>query len=279
MNKTDDSKTAVIVIADLHINSSVSLCPPTVQLDDGGTYTSSRTQHWLWRSWLDFIKQVVIDTEGYRNILVINGDLGELDTKRRSNQIITPNKSTIQTMVYDTLLPILDHVNDTLVIRGTGAHEGKSSWLEEAIAHDIEAIPYSDSIASHWHFRGVCSGVKFDIAHHTNGSRLPWGKGSNALKLAAQTVWHYRVSRKVDPPDIVIRSHNHQYSDSGGNFETLAVCTPSWTTATEFYYRIGLENVLADIGGLVFFCDNGKYSMKKYLFEPKEARRVWAIKL
>jgi hypothetical protein len=118
-----------------------------------------------------------------------------------------------------------------------------------------------------------------DIAHHNSSSKLPWSKGNNSIKLAAQTVWNYRVSRKADPPHVIIRSHNHSYSDSGGNYESFAVHTPAWTTATEYYYRIGLENVLADVGGLIFFCDSGKYTMKKYMYEPKEARRVWSNNL
>ena len=42
------------VTSDLHAGSTVALCPPKVQLDDGGKYEASKAQLWLWECWLDF---------------------------------------------------------------------------------------------------------------------------------------------------------------------------------------------------------------------------------
>jgi len=274
------SRTALIVVSDLHVNSSLAICPPTVNLDDGGSYHASRTQSWLWRCWLDFAAQVDRDYKDYRKVLVINGDLGELDTMKRSVQLITLNKATIQRMVWDTIDPIAQNVDQMLFTRGTAAHTGKSSWLEEATAQDSSvSIRQSDDVASHWHYRGVCEGVRLDIAHHAHTGGQPWAKGGGALRLAAKTVWHYRVDRKQEPPHITIRSHNHQYSDSGSNFETFAFFTRAWTSATEYLYRIGQENSLADIGGHVIACEDGKWTKKDYKYEPREARQVWKLTL
>jgi hypothetical protein len=44
----------LVLTGDLHVNSTVALCPPTVELDDGGTYHHSRTQAWIWNRWIDF---------------------------------------------------------------------------------------------------------------------------------------------------------------------------------------------------------------------------------
>jgi hypothetical protein len=273
-------KTALIVVSDLHINSEVAICPPIVNKDDGNSHHAGRTQMWLWRSWQSFWNQVRNDYQGYRKILVCNGDLGELDTAKRSVQLITLNKATILKMVLDTLEPALDVVDAQLFTRGTAAHTGKSAWLEEAIADDLkDTISPTDKIASWWHYRGVCEGVRLDIAHHASAGGKPWAKGGGALRLASQVVWHYRVDRGADPPHVVIRSHNHQYSDSGGNFETFAFFTRAWTSATEYVFRIGQENSLADVGGHVIACEDGKWSKKDYTFEPREARRVWAMKL
>jgi hypothetical protein len=275
-------KTALIIVSDLHINSTVALCTPTVNLDDGGTYHASRTQTWLWRCWLDFVDQVYKDYQGYRKILIINGDLGELDTQRRSLQLVSLNKATITNLVIDTIEPLVSITDLQLFIRGTAAHTGKSAWLEESIAMDtlktIRPNPGHEP-ASHWHYRGVCEGVKVDIAHHANAGGDPWRKGNAALRLAARTIWHYRVARKVDPPNIVMRSHNHQYSDSGGNYETFAFFTRAWTAATEYLYRIGQENSIADIGGHVITCEDGKWAKRDYAYEPKEARQVWKLTL
>jgi hypothetical protein len=121
----------------MHTNSTVGICPPVINLDDGGTYRSSPVQRWLWECWLDQVERVKrIDAS--RKVLILNGDLGELDTKRRSTQLISANKAVIQAMVTDTLAPLVDVVDDVIVIRGTMAHTGKGGWLEESIAADLD---------------------------------------------------------------------------------------------------------------------------------------------
>lgn len=100
-------KTAIIAFGDTHINSTVALCTPKVQLDDGGTYHASRGQRWLWDMWLEYIAWAKDMTDGYKRAVLINGDLAELDTKRRSNQIITANKATIQATIRDVLDPLM----------------------------------------------------------------------------------------------------------------------------------------------------------------------------
>jgi hypothetical protein len=271
------TKTAVITIADLHSNSSLALCPPNINLDDGGTHHHSRIQSWLWRSWLDFCFQIDRDTKGMRKILVLNGDLGELDTMKRSVQLISLNKSTILNIVTETLEPILNIVDSVLVIRGTAAHEGKSSWLEETIAKDIGAISQTESIFSWWHYRGTCEGVRLDIAHHASKSSNPFSKGYGAIRVASRMQRYYQRMKAL-PPHVAVRSHNHEYEDSGGNYETFVYFTPAWTIKTEYALRIGLENALSDIGGVVIYCENGQYQTKKYSYEPKETK-IWKLTL
>src|SRR5512139_2836879 len=99
--------TLLVVISDLHINSTVAVCPPTVNLDDGGSYHATPAQRWLWECWKDAWRKIREQAAGRRVVLLINGDLGELDTKRRSNQLITVNKSTIQSIILETLEPAL----------------------------------------------------------------------------------------------------------------------------------------------------------------------------
>jgi hypothetical protein len=260
----------------LHINSTVAICPPVVQLDDGGSYTSSRTQRWLWKCWLDFWARVQEDAGGYRKILVINGDLGELDTKRRSVQIITANKSTILNTVRDVLQPA--SWDALYIVRGTRAHVGKSAWLEEEIGKDLMAQPSDKDIASWWQIRASVEGVRFDISHHASMGRLPWNRTNSAVKMASETIWNYMVERRAEPPNIVIRSHNHIYVDAAVN-GTHSYFTPAWTASTEFAYRIGFENTIANVGGLVFLCENGEYIMKHYKYIPDRERRVWQLKL
>ena len=124
-------KTAIIITSDQHINSTLALCPPRVQLDDGGTYIASPTQRWIWEMSNEFTEWAKDIARGYKPVAVFNGDLGELDTKKRTNQLISLNKATILNMITETLEPLTSWVDACYFIRGTPAHVGKSSWLEE----------------------------------------------------------------------------------------------------------------------------------------------------
>ena len=50
----------IAVVSDLHCGSTVGLHPPEeTPLDDGGAYTPSKAQGWLWSHWLAYWKRVM----------------------------------------------------------------------------------------------------------------------------------------------------------------------------------------------------------------------------
>src|SRR3990167_4425730 len=271
-------KTALIITADKHVNSTVAICPPVVNLDYGGTYHATRTQREFYDYWLDFIQRAKELTTGYRRVGVVNGDLGELDTKKRSIQLITLNKATIQRMIIDVLEPELAILDAVYIMRGTAAHTGKSSWLEEAIANDIDiTVRESEGAASWWHYRGLADRVRVDLAHHAPLGSSPTTKYNGANALAWKTLWYYNVRRKQPAPHLVIRSHNHTRADSFDNFECRALFTPCWTALTEHGYRSGYENEIPDIGGYVILCDGEDYQVKKINYQLSAGRRLWKL--
>ncbi len=179
-------------------------------------------------------------------------------------------------IVRDVLEPAL--WDSLYIVRGTRAHEGRSSWLEEEIGKDMNSIPSDKDIASWWQIRAVVNGVRFDMAHHAFMGRLPWTKTNAAVRMASETIWNYMVDRKADPPDVVVRSHNHTYIEAAVN-GTKVYFTPAWTAMNEYGYRVGYENTLASIGGMVFFCEDGKYRHKLYRYTPEKEKRVWSMKI
>lgn len=249
---------AVIVVSDLHVNSTTAVCQRSFNLDDGGSYHASPLQRGLLNSFRQFVRDVKELTKGYRRIVIFNGDVGELDTKRRSIQLITLNKSNVLRMVIDVAEPLINIADAIAVIRGTPAHTGKSSWLEEELARDLDSnliIPSTSDIYSHYHFVRKIGGVRFDITHHARMSQMRHTQKAYAIRMALDTMDKYKDRGQI-PPDVVIRSHNHRRADSGLNWPTFAMYTPSWQLPNQYVYRIGAENDAVDIGGDVFLCTN-----------------------
>jgi hypothetical protein len=231
-------------------------------LDDGGQYHPSKGQRWLWNNWLKFWEAVPKNSW-----VVINGDLADKDYKLRGYQNITRNPATIQRMIVDTMQPALDKAERVFVIRGTGAHTGKSANLEEEFGKDIGAERTPDGLYSWWTLCLECEGVLFDIAHHVGMGRRPWTAANSLNSLAAEIMIQYHCSRL---PDVALRSHNHHFGETGLNYPVRVVATPAWQLPTEYAARISA--IPADIGGILFECQGGKYKMDVRRYAPERTR-------
>lgn len=275
-NNPKPTKTALIWLSDTHSNSTIGLCHPSVTLDDGNEYKLNRAQRQLWEAYLDFLAWTKDLTAGYRRVGVLGGDMVEGDTKGRSTQLMSRNQADVLKIAQKTLEPALDLFDLTIAIRGTEAHVGASGNLEEILANDITNIHKENGVSSHYHVRKVFSGVRTDLAHHTGMGGKPWTEKNAANALAALVRYEYTTMNQPEP-HYVVRGHTHRWADSGENFAPLtAIIAPSWCLKTSYVYRIGGENKLSTIGGLVILCENGVGRHVRKIYEFEKARKVWA---
>lgn len=259
--------TVLAIVSDLHCNSTVALCPPVINLDDGGTYKASEQQRWIWRQWRLFWG-MVNEARADRLIVILNGELAD-DNRHATTQLVTRNPADMMRLSIECLRPMLDIAPDAIyVTRGTEAHSGASAWLDEAIAKDIGAVPSLPDVSSHWQLRLKVDGVRLDVAHHPpgGGGRLPWTRANYANRLAIQA-WMEAAMSKEKPPDLYIRGHVHAPGDSYETQPTRAVILPSWQLTTSYGHRIG--GGVLPVGGAFVTCDDGQYRIeKRYSYWP-----------
>jgi hypothetical protein len=261
--------TLIVIVADTHINSTVGLCPPRVIKDDGDTRLASEGQRILWRNWLDFWDNI---PKADRTIGIFNGDIVEGDTKKRSTQVISRNKATINRIAIDALKPALERLDACYFIRGTEAHTGKSGQLEELLAQDITTAVHDGENASWWYLERECEGVKIFACHHTSMGRLPWTFANAANRNAAEAEYYYSKLGKP-PPDVIFYAHNHLFANSGrGNNPSQVFHIPAWQMGTSYTNKKPLS--LSDIGGMTLLCDDGSYTwdLKRY---KKNTTKIW----
>lgn len=259
--RKDSSATWVIFTSDWHVNSTIGLIAGPVLLDEGGVYTPSPEQQWLWERWREFWHDVA-QLEGHR-ISIVVGDSVE-SHHHGTVQIVSVNQSIEMDMVEAAAKPMLAAVDETYVIRGTEAHAGGAGWKENQLAKRIGAVKDEQvNRYSWWHLARVFGGVKFDIAHHPRTmSHVPHTRDWAPARQATYT-WMEYMEDGVTPPDLVIRGHGH-YHGKNYHRDTLCIYLPPWQFTTAFGFRRGAGRRVEPPGGVLVRCEGGQYQ-----WEPK----------
>lgn len=256
--------TSVVILSDLHINSTVALCEAQITLDDRGKYTPSKSQNWLRECYFDFIDKVdTLETD--RKILILNGDLVDINT-HQSYQLITENKAIILRHAEALISQITSLVDATYITRGTAAHVGNGGELEETLGQLLD-VNIINGAYSNFSLSLNIEDVLFDISHHGTIGSTPWTRNNSLNRLASEFIIEAAKS-KTRYPDIVIRSHVHTFADTRDNLPVRVIQTPAWQLKTEYSHRLGIVP-LADIGGIIIHCDAGKYEVETHLYRPE----------
>lgn len=285
--RREKSGALVVLFSDTHCGSTYGLCPPKVQLDQGGYYTLSRSQRWLWESWLDFTA-TAYDRARYlgvkRMVVIINGDVTE-GNHHQTRAVIGGGNETTQIRIANRCLrEILDPYDqaydyrpEAYFVRGTPAHVGGQSKLEESVADDFRVLVRtpdrdggdSDSTGplTWYHLLLQIGPTRMDIAHHGRLGRLKWTKANalGKLSISAEIDGYRRYKR---PPDLVFRSHLHQYADSGPTYPVRVVATPAWQLVTGYVHRID-PAALADVGGFYIHITKKGYDLEPRIYRPE----------
>jgi hypothetical protein len=227
----------------------------------------------MWRNWKLYVAKVhgTAAQHDAHIIAVVNGDIIE-GVHHRTSQLHTVNTNEHRRIAYAALEPLIKLSEQVYIVRGTPSHTGPSGKHEEAFGEDIGAV-MDDNRHSWWHLPLDVNGVRFDISHHGRMGRLPHTKPNALNGLAIATIAEYSMSGDK-PPHVVIRSHLHQFADSGLNYPTRVIATPGWQLITGYVHKVAPGSI-ADTGGLIFVCyPGGTYDLDVVRFRPKRRKPV-----
>ncbi len=263
-------KITVAVISDTHIGSTVSLCPPSVRLDDGQSVNISIPQKWLWQNWIDFWTRA--KDLGNREIYTfILGDIFD-NLHHGTTQLWSDNEADWKKAaleLFDVPKRLSKHI---FSIRGTTIHTKGGGSLDEEMSIMLKTIPDSLGNSSSWTRQVYVEGVLFDLAHKGPIGRLPWTTG-NMLNRLPYEVIAKSIKEGSEIPSVILRSHNHMYSTSSDDSPVLVVACPAWQLCTEYGYNLNPARI-SDIGGLLFECWDGHFEFHKVLYTP-EREKPW----
>ena len=272
--------TLIAVTSDQHCGSTVAVCPPQIELDDGGFYGASKSQLWLWQCWRDFWERAerIREREKAKLFGVFNGDFTDGD-HHGTTQILSGNPTAQADVVNACMAVPLELGPDALFfVRGTEVHVGKSACFEERIAdglrrdgRPVHGDPQTGT-SSWWHLRMEIERVRLDFAHHGRMGQRPWTK-SNIINNLAAEIFYEHAARGEPHPHLAVRSHLHRFGDTYKAHPVRVIQTPAWQLHTAFVHRIAPDS-LADIGGVLILIKDGFAEVQEHLFKP-QGSVVW----
>lgn len=240
-------KVFVAVVSDLHIGSTVALCPPEgIELEDGGRYHPSPVQKWVWDKWLQYWSDVKSRAGMSPLIVVVNGEFID-GNHHGTTQIGTPSPTAMMDAAIGVMLKPAQMAKALYVTKGTAAHSLHGAASDHAIGKELGAAKCPET-GQHafYHLLLKIKNTRFDIAHHIGGSARIHTRGTNIRGEVTDA-----MLETTNPPDILIRSHVHTYADTGRNFKTFGVVTPAWQLMTEYSHRV-VRRTQRGVGGLLF---------------------------
>lgn len=266
-------------IGDLHANSTVALCPPVFE-NENGTHLPTEAQEWLWACWLDYWSHVKTSLKPslwqktLKLWLVVNGDMFE-GRHHGTTEIITGDEEIQQDLGQMVLQPGLDLEPEFIFFtKGTSPHVGQAAKFERFFAKSLAkegypVVPNNETGSYVWDYLPLMvEGVYFDIAHHGKAGRLPHTTGPSMVRNA---VYHEQKLRSAGEkiPDVAIRSHTHRGGDSGElNTAIRWLSLWPWQLTTDFGNYLD-PGVILPVGGFWFICDKGGYDFKHKKYQGR----------
>lgn len=273
----------LVHFGDLHVGSSLALCPERVSLSDGGTHLASPLQLFYLECWRRFwadTRELKASLKA-RVVAICGGDERDGD-HHGTTQLWAADELDQDRAVLTVLDEAWDVVDEWVFVRGTPAHCGVNSAATEryaeVLSHRGWNVRKNGDQYSHWIYTGVHGGVKVEVAHAPGTkSWVPNTRGVACARHAAYTRKEYHES-DLEPPDVVIRHHVHYWSGPGCDSGTCCFFIPGWQAATTFVHSIGVKSAASSHfvpGGLRLVCDKGGYHPLWKTYRPP-TRVAWS---
>lgn len=252
----------VVCFSDLHVGSTVALCHPHgIVLEDGGRYMPNAAQEWLWRQWTEFWAMIRRERRRRPVVGIMNGEF--VDGRHHdSTQLASAAPEIMAMAALDVMGIVMPALSALYVTRGTEAHSGHGAASDYNIARELGAtIDPESGMRAAYQWRIDVDGVLFDAAHHVGGG------GRLATRANGIRSEMLDAILANDAPDVMVRSHVHNYSDTGRNFwPRQAFVTPAWQLKTAFAHRVTRVRPSAVGAVVVEIEDHKALPIRPYLF-------------
>lgn len=253
----------VLVLADLHVGSSVAPWPAKQPLADGGKWGVNRYQKWLNRCWSDMLVEV---SHTQIDALVLLGDIIQ-GVNPRDGQLVT-NRVGIQCAAAEMLLrPLAEQIPTRYYVRGTEWHEGKSSEHVEDLATRLGCKPHPRTESPTWRRLYLdIGGHVVDMMHHVGTTSIAQYSATGPLRDAYNHKLELvsKHGRQAPLLEMSVRAHRHTYVYVRKDGIQAVTC-PCFQLGTAFS-DARANVVLSDIGWLLIEGDKQGLGVRERIY-------------
>jgi len=250
------------VANDLQCGGTTSICPPRVELDDGGIYQSSKLQKSVFNFWKRAWKKISEIAGDDEIIFVMNGEPGDGD--HHETYQLWSKRLFDQANAAITCLNIPSQMaSKVYCIRGTPVHSDNKFDIDDIVARELGA----HKLRSHFSVELTIQGHRFFFTHQgpNPGYRdHTWGDG---IRRELRDQFYRSIRAGRTPPDYFIWGHFHQKAYAPFNVEykkkdlTMhGYIVPGWQLSTAYISRLKKGEEIMQIGLLYFIIEDGKVS-------------------
>ena len=133
LGRKRDGPATVVVVSDLHINSTVALSAPSIMLDDGQEVRASDAQNWIRACWHDFWAKV--DKLPRPRYVIVNGE-GVDGIHHGTTQLMCYREAEQVDHAVRLMGSVAREADHLFWLRGTEAHSGAlGQWDETPPQH------------------------------------------------------------------------------------------------------------------------------------------------
>jgi hypothetical protein len=264
----------VVLIGDLHVGSTMGLCPMGFALDDGNPVELNKLQMATLDHWSGFWQRR--KAEKLPIVTILMADLID-GNHHGTSQLWTTDEQLMIEAAVQILNPVANLSRSVLGLRGTPAHVGVAGKWDNAVCREIGAQRVEGQPSS-YHLKPKISGVQFDVAHHGPSAGKRIHTHGDIARRFARNVYLLAQIRREPLPQVIARAHVHKklhevLTDFGHEYHM--VISPAWQWCTEFKYKIDTEDDLADVGGAIVTVENGRVLEVKFdLYTMTQSKRV-----
>lgn len=270
-----DPLIADIVIGDMHIGHKTAILYP-YGLED---HKPNKAQRWLYRVWegefLPTVRELIKDTDYVHGLL--GGDMGDIDFKKRSEQFWTKDINLISDNANTLLDPLIEMCDTVHVLKGTVAHTGHNSQVDEAIARNFDNVEKRDDNNYAWYILDYYLPDRSLVnAQHYGKKRSKWGE-ENLITMLRNEIALEKLNNGRPVPSVAYRFHFHWSGITARNKKPIVVQVPGWQLPYDYVAQIDPVGRVPIVGGFVTLHQGGKV-VNMYPLNYTYKERIWTPK-